>query len=111
MDESQIIAALFAFARAHPRIAAAAVLWLMLSLGWKAQPKEKRDEWAKAYPRPVGALRFFLELLPDLLGAARVLLFGVIRGMASREPSITSATPERETQAPPPPSNESEVSR
>lgn len=84
MDESQIIAALFAFAKAHPYIAAAAGLWLMLSLGWKAQPKEKRDELAKAYPRLIGVLRFFLELLPDLLGAARVLFFAVIRGQASR---------------------------
>jgi hypothetical protein len=40
-----------------------------------------------------------LELLPDLLGAARVLLWQVVRGQAAR-PSLEP----RETQAPPPPS-------
>jgi hypothetical protein len=47
----------------------------------------------------VGALRFALEVLPDLLGAGRVLFYGVMRGQAAR-PSLDP----RETQAPPPPS-------
>jgi len=102
MNESELIAALVALAKAHPYAAAALALWLVLSTGWKAQPKEKRDAWAKLYPRPVSVLRFALELLPDVLGAGRVLVFGILRGVASRESSAPSAP--RETQAPPPPS-------
>lgn len=111
MTESEMLAALVALAKAHPYAAAAIALWFVLATGWKAQSKEKRDAWAKAYPRPVSVLRFALELLPDLLGAGRVLVFGVLRGMASREsapPSIvvtmSKLEPPRETQAPPPPS-------
>lgn len=110
MTESEIIAALVALAKAHPYAAAAIALWFVLATGWKAQSKEKRDAWAKAYPRPVSVLRFALELLPDLLGAGRVLVFGILRGMASRESSVPQPIEPRETQAPPPPSGE-EVSR
>jgi hypothetical protein len=99
MDESEVIAALVALAKQHPYAAAALGLWLALSLGWKAQPKEKREAWALVSPRLVGVLRVALELLPDLLGAARVLLWQVVRGQAAR-PSLEP----RETQAPPPPS-------
>lgn len=91
MEEIRMIAALIALAKAHPYVTAALLLWFALSTGWKAQPKEKRDEWSKAYPRPLGVLRFFLEILPDLLGAGRVFVWQVIRGIASREPSLTSA--------------------
>lgn len=104
MTESEMLAALVALAKAHPYAAAAIALWFVLATGWKAQPKEKRDAWAKAYPRPVSVLRFALELLPDLLGAGRVLVFGVLRGMASRESSVPQPIEPRETQAPPPPS-------
>lgn len=104
MNESEVIAALVALAKSHPYVAAALGLWLVLSLGWKAQPKEKREAWGKAYPRPIGVLRFMLELLPDLLGGARVLVYQVVRGQASREASVPEP---RETQAPPP-SRESE---
>lgn len=97
MNEDQIIAALVALAKAHPYAAAALAMWLVLSTGWKAQPKEKRDAWAKMYPRPVSVLRFALELLPDVLGAGRVLVFGVLRGVASRESSAPSAPPSDET--------------
>lgn len=97
MNESEIIAALVALAKAHPYAAAALALWLVLSTGWKAQPKEKRDAWAKLYPRPVSVLRFALELLPDVLGAGRVLVFGILRGIASRESSAPSAPRSDET--------------
>lgn len=99
MNDSEMLVALVALAKSHPYVAAALGLWLVLSLGWKAQPKEKREAWGKTYPRPVSALRFLLEILPDLLGAGRVLVYGMIRGQASRE----IVAPERETQAPPPP--------
>jgi hypothetical protein len=120
MDETEIIAALVALAKQHPYAALALGLWLALSLGWKAQPKEKRETWAAMSPRLVGVLRVALELLPDLLGAARVLLWQVVRGQAARpemrdEPLAGTGegvqinsddTPpiRRETQAPPPPS-------
>ncbi len=100
MDESEIIAALVALAKQHPYAALALGLWLALSVGWKAQPKDKREAWAAVSPRLVGVLRVALELLPDLLGAARVLLWQVVRGQAAR-PSLEP----RETQAPPPPSD------
>ena len=109
MNESEMLAALVALAKAHPYAAAAIALWFVLATGWKAQPKEKRDAWAKTYPRPVSVLRFALELLPDLLGAGRVLVFGVLRGIASRESSVPQPIEPRETQAPPP--SGEEVSR
>jgi hypothetical protein len=92
MNESEMLAALVALAKTHPYAAATIALWFVLATGWKAQPKERRDAWAKAYPRPVSALRFALELLPDLLGAGRVFVFGILRGMASREsaPQLSS---------------------
>ncbi len=89
MEEIQMLAALVALAKAHPCIATVLGLWLALSVGWKAQAKERRDEWTKLYPRAIGVLRFALELLPDLLGAARVLLWQVVRGMPGREPQLT----------------------
>jgi hypothetical protein len=102
MDETEVIAALVALAKQHPYAALALGLWLALSLSWKAQPKEKREAWAIASPRLVGVLRVALELLPDLLGAGRVLLWQVVRGQAAR-PEVRDEP--RETQAPPPPSD------
>lgn len=93
MDELQILAALVALARQHPYAAAALGLWLALSVGWKAQPKDKRDAWGAQSPRLVGVLRVALELLPDLLGAARVLLWQVLRGQPAR-PSIAPQSPD-----------------
>lgn len=91
MEEIRLIAMLIELAKAHPRVTAALVLWFMLSSGWKAQPKEKRDAWSKAYPRPIGIMRFFLEILPDIVGGGRVLLWQVWRGIAEREPQLTSS--------------------
>jgi hypothetical protein len=105
MDEVQIVTALVALAKAHPIPAALFGLWLALSVGWKAQPKEKRDAWGMSYPRLVGVLRVFLELLPDLLGAARVLLWQVVRGQPARAsvpPSTVDVTaPQRPSVMPP----------
>jgi len=86
--EDVLIATLAAWAKSHPALAAAIsaaiLLWWALSQGWKALPKERRDEWTASHPRLVGVLRLALELGPDLVGAARVALYQVILGRPAR---------------------------
>lgn len=104
-----LVDAAIAFVLAHPKIASVvAALW-GVALLWKMQPKERRDAWTKRSPRFVGSIRLVLELAPDLVGFVRVFIYQVVLGIAARASAAGGST--RETQAPSPPSNESEVSR
>lgn len=96
-----IVDATLAFVIAHPRLAAIVAALYAIALAWKAQPKDRRDVLTKRSPRIVGAIRAILELAPDLVGFVRVVVYQVVRGLAER-----TTAPERETQAPPPPSAE-----
>lgn len=72
------IATAYAWLRAHEvEILGAGASLVAL---WKAIPITHRLELERRYPRLVGALRTLVALLPDLLGALRVLWYGVGAG-------------------------------
>lgn len=99
-EKLQVLAALYAFAKEHPALTALAVVLWVLSVAWKAVPRETRSKLERQYPRATGAMRALLMLLSDLVGAARVIVYQVVLGRV--RPELEEPEP-RETQTPPEP--------
>lgn len=70
---------LWAWIVSDPAYAIAAAL-VVLVMVWKALPAKLRVEIETRFPRAVGVMRTIVALVPDLIGAARVVRYQAVGG-------------------------------